>query len=183
MDKSDAENAEQGLMLVLRAAEAAARWHGDSMHKDGAPFINHLIEVAGLVTAATEGRDPSLTAAALLHDAIEKAGIPAADISEAFGKAVCTLVMEVTDTPGMSKQERRRQIASTSDKSVRAKLIKLADKTSNLRALARAHKGAKSEDSSDYADWAEQVARGLRGSNAELEAQFDAALAALRRQG
>ena len=48
-----------------------------------------------------------------------------------------TLVLEVTDEPGLTKCERRReQVESAAQKSPRAKMLKLADKTSNLRALA-----------------------------------------------
>ena len=61
-----------GWSLAMRAAEQASLWHVDEKHKDGAPFINHLIEVAALVTMATAGREPVLTAAAFLHDAVEK---------------------------------------------------------------------------------------------------------------
>jgi (p)ppGpp synthase/HD superfamily hydrolase len=35
------------------------------------PYINHLLEVAGLVSQATDGSDPELVVAPLLHEAIE----------------------------------------------------------------------------------------------------------------
>src|SRR6266480_7931393 len=65
----------KGIMMkewvaVLRAADAAARWHIHQRRKGSAqePYINHLLEVAGLVAAATEGREPVAVIAALLHD-------------------------------------------------------------------------------------------------------------------
>jgi (p)ppGpp synthase/HD superfamily hydrolase len=60
-------------IAVLRAADAAARWHVHQRRKGIAeePYINHLLEVASLVTEATGGTDPNLVIAALLHDAVE----------------------------------------------------------------------------------------------------------------
>ena len=60
-------------VLVLRAADQAARWHTDQRRKGQAeePYVNHLIEVASLVTEATDGADPNVVIAALLHDAVE----------------------------------------------------------------------------------------------------------------
>lgn len=45
---------------VLRAADMAARWHVHQRRKGIAaePYINHLLEVASLVTEATNGTDP-----------------------------------------------------------------------------------------------------------------------------
>jgi (p)ppGpp synthase/HD superfamily hydrolase len=53
---------------VLRAADAAARWHVHQRRKGIAqePYINHLLKVASLVTEANGGSDPDLVIAALL---------------------------------------------------------------------------------------------------------------------
>jgi (p)ppGpp synthase/HD superfamily hydrolase len=58
---------------VLKAADAAAKWHVHRRRKGPAeePYINHLLEVAMLVADATGGTDTNLVIAALLHDAIE----------------------------------------------------------------------------------------------------------------
>jgi (p)ppGpp synthase/HD superfamily hydrolase len=166
----------------MRAAEKASSWHVDEKHKGGrAPFINHLIEVAALVTIATGGRDPVLAAAAFLHDAIEKANIEPRQIRDAFGEEVCDLVLEVTDERGLTKEERRRkQVETAAQKSPKAKMLKLADKTSNLRALAR--DDADSDDARDYAQWAVAVAKELGGTDRWVEEQFDQALSLLRRR-
>jgi (p)ppGpp synthase/HD superfamily hydrolase len=60
-------------ITVPKPADAAARWHVHQRRKGAAkePYINHLLEVASLVAAATHGKDPNLVIAALLHDAIE----------------------------------------------------------------------------------------------------------------
>ena len=68
----------EDLIRALKAAHAAASWHVHQRKKGVAqePYINHLLEVAALVADATEGRDPDLVIAALLHDAIEDQEVP-----------------------------------------------------------------------------------------------------------
>ena len=167
-------------IAVLRAADAAARWHVHQGRKGGAqePYINHLLEVASLVTDATHGRDPELVIAALLHDAIEDQEVPSELIAREFGTRVAGLVEEVTDNKSLDKAERKRlQIEHAPKKSAAAKIIKLADKTSNLRAIAL----SPSPDWSvkrrlDYITWAKEVVDGLRGTCPWLEEQFDRAV-------
>src|SRR5215472_7845574 len=97
-------------IAVLKAADAAARWHVHDRRKGAAqePYINHLLEVASLVADATEGRDPDLVIAALLHDAIEDQEVPAELIAREFGSNVAELVAEVTDDKSLDKAERKR---------------------------------------------------------------------------
>ncbi len=140
--------------------------------------MNHLLEVASLVADATGGADPELVIAALLHDAIEDQEVPSDLIAREFGDRVAAIVAEVTDDKSLDKAERKRlQVEHATKKSDAAKLIKLADKTSNVRAIAF----APSPDWSvkrrlEYIDWAKKVVRGLRGTSAQLEEQFDRAV-------
>jgi (p)ppGpp synthase/HD superfamily hydrolase len=160
-------------VAVLRAAGAAARWHVHQRRKGAAqePYINHLLEVASLVADATHGQDPDLVITALLHDAIEDQEVP----SEL---RVAALVEEVTDDKSLNKAERKRlQVDHAPKKSDAAKIIKLADKTSNVRAIAF----APSPDWSvkrrlEYIDWAKRVVQSLRGACPWLEDQFDRAV-------
>jgi (p)ppGpp synthase/HD superfamily hydrolase len=121
-------------IMVLKAADAAARWHIDQRRKGAAkePYINHLLEVASLVASATEGKDPNLVIAALLHDAIEDCEVPHEMIAETFGTDVADLVAEVTDDKSLPKAERKQlQEETAPTKSPRAKVLKLADKISS----------------------------------------------------
>lgn len=83
--------------------------------------------------------------------------------------------MDVTDDKSLDKQARKQaQIEHAAHISDRAKLVKLADKISNLRdvssnppvdwVLARRQ---------DYFDWAKAVIDQLRGVNPALESIFD----------
>jgi guanosine-3',5'-bis(diphosphate) 3'-pyrophosphohydrolase len=166
-------------IAVLRAADAAARWHVHQRRKGAAeePYINHLLEVATLVAEATEGKDPDLVIAALLHDAIEDQEVPRSVIAHAFGEGVAKLVEEVTDDKNLEKQERKRlQIEHSHEKSQRAKILKLADKTSNLRAIAASPPPDWSvKRRLEYVEWARKVSEGLIGVSEWLEQEFDQA--------
>ena len=74
-------------IAVLRAADTAARWPVHQRRKGIAqePYINHLLEVASLVTEATGGTDPNLVIAALLHDAVEDQGVTSEMLTSEFG--------------------------------------------------------------------------------------------------
>jgi (p)ppGpp synthase/HD superfamily hydrolase len=141
------------------------------------PYINHLLEVATLVAEATDGKDPDLVIAALLHDAIEDCEVPRELIAKTFGTEVADLVAEVTDDKSLPKEHRKgMQVETAHKKSPRAKVLKLADKTSNLRALATSPAPDWSvRRKLEYISWARKVVAGLRGTNDILEKQFDAA--------
>lgn len=173
--------------LILRATAFAAEVHTHQRRKGAAaePYVNHVIEVG----AALAGAGAPLTAilAGLLHDTIEdgaSAGRPVteAELSERFGADVASAVVEVTDDKSITKAERkRRQVETAARKSEAARMVKLADKAANLRAIAMspppswdlARKHA-------YLEWAEAVAAGCRGVNPALERAFDEALALAR---
>jgi (p)ppGpp synthase/HD superfamily hydrolase len=172
------------MVLVARAADFAARAHASQKRKGAAqePYINHLAEVALLLTEATGGREPALIAAAWLHDTLEDTVTEREELESLFGKEVASIVAEVTDDKSLPKIERKRlQIETAPHKSKSARLLKIADKTSNLRALAKSPPmGWDLKRREDYVAWAEAVVAGCRGLNAELEAAFAAAVAEAR---
>jgi (p)ppGpp synthase/HD superfamily hydrolase len=166
-----------GLRLVSAAADLAA-WRHNGMVRKGRgsePYINHLAEVADILAEVTDGADAELVAAGWLHDTVEDTGTTREELVGKFGERVAALVVEVTDDMSLPRTERRqKQIADAPHKSPDAKLIKIADKISNIR--ARIHSRPTPEeraDLKDYADWAEQVVAGCRGVNAALDRMFD----------
>jgi guanosine-3',5'-bis(diphosphate) 3'-pyrophosphohydrolase len=166
-----------GLRLVSEAADFAARRHSGMQRKGrgNEPYVNHLAEVANLLSAATEGADAELVAAGWLHDTIEDTETTREELAGIFGERVAALVVEVTDDMTLPKPERRqRQIADAPKKSPGAKLIKVADKTNNLR--ARIMPGPNQDERQEliaYLNWAEKVVAGCRGVNAMLDRIFD----------
>jgi (p)ppGpp synthase/HD superfamily hydrolase len=169
------------LVSVLRAANLAAQWHVHQRRKGaaGEPYINHLLEVSHLVAQATNGSEPNVVIAALLHDAIEDQDVTAETIASEFGQHIVNIVLEVTDDKSLPKDERKRlQIETAPHKSREAKLIKLADKISNVRAIANSPAPDwMAQRKVEYVRWAKDVVAGLRGTSPWLEQQFDEAVA------
>jgi GTP diphosphokinase / guanosine-3',5'-bis(diphosphate) 3'-diphosphatase len=166
------------MIKVLKAADAAARWHiGQRREATKDPYINQPLEVAALVAEATEGRDPNLIIAALLHEVIEDCGISHGDIKARFGAEVADLVAEVSDDKTLTRAERKRfEIEHAHAKSDRAKVLKLADKTSNLRSLVTCTPADRTTlRQVEYVKQARRAAEGNRGTNAFLEGALDQA--------
>jgi GTP diphosphokinase / guanosine-3',5'-bis(diphosphate) 3'-diphosphatase len=170
---------------ILNAAQAAARWHAKQRRKGSAraPYINHLLEVAKLVDQATGSKDPDLIVAALLHDAIEDQGVSRAAIAEQFGEDVAALVDEVSDDKSLPPEVRKRlQVEQAAKKSRRAKILKLADKISNVTDIGNDPPPDWSvERQRQYVQWGRDVVAGLRGTSPELERLFEEAAAEAER--
>lgn len=177
---------------LLDAAQYAAIAHHGQLQKGGAdiPYVAHVLDVARRL-AVVHPDDEVLLISALLHDAVEDTDETEAGIAGRFGPDVAALVMEVTDDTSLPKAERRRQqeihVRHASD---RARRLKLADKASNLAALARTPPDWPAERMADYVDWACRVLDPVRGIDPALEAAFDevvaearAAVAAMARGG
>ena len=167
------------VVLVARALDYAAKKHVGQRRKGEAkePYVNHLAEVAHLLAEATGGDDTNLVVAGLLHDCIEDQGVTYEELVELFGDDVADLVRDVTDDKTLLKAERKRlQVERAPHKSDRAKMLKIADKTSNLRAMVVSPpSGWDAQRKRDYFMWAQAVVAGCRGVNAFLEAKFDEA--------
>jgi len=172
------------IRLISEAALLAARRHSGMARKGrgNEPYINHLAEVANLVSEATAGADAELVAAGWLHDVIEDTDTTREELADRFSVRVAALVAEVTDDMSMPKDERRRlQVVGAPHKSPDAKLIKIADKISNIRGrIAPEPSEAERADLADYVGWAEQVVSGCRGGSAWLDRTFDEAVTLAR---
>ncbi len=169
--------------LLIDAAAFAAERHRDQRRKDASasPYINHPLALARILSVEAGVADPVVIAAALLHDTIEDTETTEAELRERFGDEVTDVVLEVTDDKSLPKARRKQlQVEHAPHVSHRAKLVKLADKTANLRdmlqsppadwPLKRRH---------EYALWAKNVIDGVRGPHPKLENIFDTAHRAL----
>ncbi|AWJ89390.1 bifunctional (p)ppGpp synthetase/guanosine-3',5'-bis(diphosphate) 3'-pyrophosphohydrolase [Azospirillum baldaniorum] len=167
------------LLDFARALEFAAHKHIDQRRKGvrAEPYLNHLSEVAFLCAEATAGNDPVVVIAALLHDTLEDTDASYEEIEQHFGAEVAGVVAETTDDKRLRKAERKqRQIDAAPTASSRAKLVKLADKVSNLRSMAHSPPADwPLERKIEYFEWAHAVVAGLRGTDARLESLFDRA--------
>lgn len=163
--------------MLLVAANFAALKHSLQRRKDvaGTPYINHPIGVAVLLQQVGGIKNEEVLIAALLHDTVEDTNTTIHEIEEAFGPVVSGIVAEVTDNKKLSKLERKQlQVENAPHKSHEAKLVKLADKLYNLRDLKHCPPlGWTMVETRGYFAWAFEVVKGLRGTNAPLEAALD----------
>ena len=162
---------------ILAAANFAAEKHATQKRKGAAaePYVNHLIEVAQLVAISSEQLDVNLVMAGFLHDTIEDTWTTLEELERDFGSDVASLVLELTDDKSLPKEVRKElQVKEAPHISVRAQVIKLADKISNLRSIltsppANWNKQRKRE----YFAWGRRVVDALSAPNPILKAEFD----------
>jgi guanosine-3',5'-bis(diphosphate) 3'-pyrophosphohydrolase len=169
---------------IFTALQFAARKHVHQRRKGGhdIPYINHPIDVATQLATVGEVTDPEILCAALLHDTVEDTNTTPGELIVEFGEAIAELVAEVTDDPDITSHERKaRQIKEAPHKSPRAKMIRLADKTCNVRDIAKNPPPNWSLDRRrDYFTWAEQVVKALGAVHPALEHEFAEAVSAAK---
>jgi guanosine-3',5'-bis(diphosphate) 3'-pyrophosphohydrolase len=164
---------------IFEALQFAAHKHRDQRRKDpdASPYINHPIALANILLAGGGIEDPNVICAALLHDTVEDTETTEAELVETFGPKIASIVMEVTDDKTLPKARRKElQVEHAPHLSREAKLVKLADKISNVRDVGSAPPTDwPLERRREYFDWARRVVDGLRGVDPQLEALFDEA--------
>ncbi len=119
------------------ALEFAQACHAGQLRAcDGAPFIDHPVEVARLLREA--GCSADVVAAGLLHDVVEDTDVTLDDIRERFGGRVAALVEAVTDDPRILSYPRRKRGLREQVRAAGgdAALLFAADKISKARELA-----------------------------------------------
>lgn len=172
---------DDGVRLVVRAAEFAARAHARHRRKDvdQTPYINHLVHVARLLAEA--GCDASVVAAGYLHDTIEDVKVSHEALVQHFGQDIADLVLAVTDDKKQRWQKRKRtQIECAADCPPRVAALKLADKISNLYSLRDTPPhGWGLVEIAKYVQWAHQVVSLLPSPNPILLADYEAIRAEL----
>src|SRR5512137_572560 len=84
---------------VLRALDFAAERHSAQRRKGpgGAPYVNHVIEVATALASIGGVTDPEVLMAAVLHDIIEDTETSAEEVERRFGARVRELVCQLSD--------------------------------------------------------------------------------------
>lgn len=133
--------------LILAADQFAQAAHQGQMRKSGEPYIAHPRAVAQYLMEI--GMDAQTVAAGLLHDVLEDTSVDDAQMVEAFGPTVHTLVDGVTklgevrytkvDQTTEQRQaasiENMRKLLLAMSKDMRVLMIKLADRRHNLQTL------------------------------------------------
>ena len=135
---------DSGLPLYEKAVVFAAIAH-QGAHRKGSriPYLSHPIEAAAIVSELTD--DEELIAAAVLHDVVEDTPVTLEDVEQYFGERIAAYVGYETedkrrDLPAeetwlVRKQEMLIFLRDKADRN--ARILALADKLSNLRAIER----------------------------------------------
>ena len=126
---------------IDKAFRYADTHHNGQLRKDGSPFITHPLAVAQII--AEELRlDSESIEAALMHDCIEDTDATYDDIAKRFSPTVADLVegvSKLTRVHYTSKEEEQmenlRKMLMAMAKDIRVILIKIADRTHNMRTM------------------------------------------------
>jgi hypothetical protein len=121
---------------LARAYRLAAEAHAGQLRpSDGAPFLDHVVEVA--VSLHDARYDEDLIAAGLLHDSVERGTLSEERLRATVAEPVCELVLALTEDASIDsfadrKAALRGQVNAAGE---RAMTIFAADKLSDIRGL------------------------------------------------
>jgi GTP pyrophosphokinase len=141
LDKVSSYRPEGDLDVIKKAYVYSAKVHQGQIRKTGEPYLIHPLEVAGLL--AELRLDEASIVTGLLHDTIEDTLATKEDISTLFGEEIADLVDGVTklsqftaaNTQEEKQAENFRKMVVAMAKDIRVLLVKLADRTHNMRTL------------------------------------------------
>ncbi|EMJ89977.1 RelA/SpoT family protein [Leptospira meyeri] len=126
--------------LIEKAYHIADKMHEGQKRLSGEPYIIHPMNVASVLDEL--GLDERAIAAGLLHDVVEDTSYSKEDMAREFGEDIAALVEGVTKISEIKSQSKETEAAENirkmllaTIKDVRVMLIKLADKTHNVRTL------------------------------------------------
>ena len=126
--------------LVQKAYVVAREAHEGQTRSSGEPYITHPVEVSQIL--ASMHLDHETLMAALMHDVIEDTNFSQQDLAEIFGDTVAELVEGVSKLDKLSFKDKKefqaenyRKMIMAMTQDIRVILIKLADRTHNMRTL------------------------------------------------
>jgi GTP diphosphokinase / guanosine-3',5'-bis(diphosphate) 3'-diphosphatase len=141
LDRVATYHPDPDLDLIKKAYVYSAKVHTGQIRKSGEPYLVHPLEVAGLL--AELKLDEASIVTGLLHDTIEDTLATKADLAELFGPEIADLVDGVTKlsqfSPANTQEEKQaenfRKMVVAMARDIRVLLVKLADRTHNMRTL------------------------------------------------
>jgi len=141
LDRVATYHPDPDLDLIKKAYVYSAKVHQGQIRKSGEPYLVHPLEVAGIL--AELKLDEASVVTGLLHDTIEDTLATKEEIEALFGKEIGDLVDGVTklsqfsaaNTQEEKQAENFRKMVVAMAKDIRVLLVKLADRTHNMRTL------------------------------------------------
>jgi GTP pyrophosphokinase len=172
LDYLSASDVEQ----VRAAYRFADQAHLGQLRNSGEPYITHPIAVAA--QCAEWKLDAQALMAALLHDALEDCGVTKIELIERFGSPVAELVDGLTkldklqfNTREENQAESFRKMLLAMARDVRVILIKLADRSHNMRTLSDSPRSKWGRIASETLDIYAPIAHRLGLNNTYRELQ------------
>lgn len=150
LESLSAKYAAPGVELIRKACDLAGSAHAGQVRVSGEPYIQHALAVANILVEL--GMDYETVCAAILHDVVEDTTVTLDDIKRDFGETIMNLVDGVTkmmviqsfkgleESARKEKKERAqaeslRKMLLAMVQDIRVVLIKIADRTHNMRTL------------------------------------------------
>ncbi len=125
---------------IRRAYEFGALAHEGQTRMSGEPYIHHPLEVS--VILAQMHMDHETLIAAILHDVLEDTAVTKEDLIKNFGTEVAEIVDGVSklthlgfESQAEKQAENFRKMMMAMSNDIRVILVKLADRTHNMRTL------------------------------------------------
>ena len=178
IDKMRAYHASVDADRLARAFDFGRSAHDGQTRASGEPYFTHPIAVANILADMRLDEESIITA--LLHDTVEDCDVTLDTLDSEFGGDVAQLVDGVTKLsrlaiktlPSSAQAENFRKLLLAMSEDVRVLLVKLADRTHNMRTLSFIPKPEKQiriarETMDIYAPLAERI--GLTQIQSELE--------------
>jgi len=178
IEKMRAYNGTVDARRLSHAFEFGKRAHDGQTRASGEPYFTHPVAVANILADMRLDEESIITA--LLHDTVEDCEVTLDTLQAEFGGDVAQLVDGVTKLsrlaiktlPSSAQAENFRKLLMAMSEDVRVLLVKLADRTHNMRTLSFISKPEKRlriarETMDIYAPLAERI--GLTQLQTELE--------------
>lgn len=166
------------MSLLIKASLLAAQAHRGQVRKGdrGIPYFTHLASVAQRV-ASLPGATEEMVAVAFLHDILEDTDFTYPDLVREFPSPIpeyVQLLTQVRKTPGVNRAGREKiNCERLAQAPVEVRRIKLCDRIDNLQ-----EPGNLTPDFLlVFLEESKRLAEALRGSDAALEAELQAAIA------
>ncbi len=157
LERLTSYNPNADIELLKKAYVFSAKVHLGQVRLSGEPYLNHPLEVAGILTQLR--LDVASVATGLLHDTVEDTLTTPKEIQENFGKEIAQLVEGLTKISLISlrsseehQAENFRKMILAMVKDIRVILIKLADRLHNMRTLQYHHPKKQAEIAQETLD-------------------------------